>query len=339
MVREFENISLSGRNSFGVEASARRLIEYDEPDSLIELLHSRNDIRNGRMAVIGGGNNILFTGDFEGTLIHSTGKTFRITHENTSEIKIYADAGMEWDDFVERCTESEAWGAENLSAIPGSVGAAPVQNIGAYGAEARDIIESVEIIDLQTLKRTTIAGEHCSFGYRDSIFKTVLRNKAVITGVNFRLLKQSSPNLSYGALSVLAAKHTHLTPKAIRQEVIAIRQGKLPDPKTLGNAGSFFKNPTVDSATALKLKELYPDMPQYATGDSSQIKLSAGWLIEKAGWKGSSRGKAGVYEKQALVLVNLGGATGCEIVAFSEEIRRSIHDKFGVEIQSEVNIW
>ena len=339
MVREFENISLAALNSFGVEATARRLIEYEEPDSLIELLRSRNDIRNGRIAAIGGGNNILFTDNFDGTLIHSAGKRFLITHENAIETTIYADAGLEWDDFVEKCTDSGLWGAENLSAIPGSVGAAPVQNIGAYGAEVSNIVESVEIIDLQTLKRSTIAGTHCSFGYRDSIFKTVLRNKAVITGVNFRLQKQASPNLSYGALSTLATRHDAVTPQAIRREVTAIRQGKLPDPKTLGNAGSFFKNPVVDADTADRLKNLYPDMPQYETGDHSKIKLSAGWLIEQAGWKGSSRGSVGVYEKQALVLVNLGGATGREIVSFSEDIRRSIGEKFGVEIQSEVNIW
>ena len=339
MVRELRNIALHDRNSFGVRANARLLIEFDEPESLIELLGSRNDLHEGRMAVLGGGNNILFTDDFDGTLLHPIGERFDITGETADEVRIHADAGMDWDRFVERCTELGLWGAENLSAIPGTVGAAPVQNIGAYGAEARDIIESVEVVDLQTLKRLTIAGAHCSFGYRDSIFKSVLRDKVVITGVKFRLKRQASPNLSYGMLSEMAAKHNASTPQEIRAEVIAIRNGKLPDPKVLGNAGSFYKNPVVDASTAAALKVLYPNMPQYATTDNTKIKLSAGWLIEQAGWKGVRKGCVGVYEKQALVLVNHGGATGREVIALSDEIRRSVSEKFGIEIMCEVNIW
>lgn len=338
MVQEFFNISLKERNSFGIEARAAALVEFDDTDSLRDYLAS-HPIGDRRTEVIGGGNNILFTQDFDGLLLHPVGRAFRLTDEEGDTVGVHAEAGLPWDDFVHLCAEHGLWGAENLTAIPGTVGAAPVQNIGAYGAEAADIIESVETLDLRTLKETTLAGAHCNFGYRDSIFKGALKGRVVITAVNFRLSRQPRPNLGYGALAAETASLGEPTLAHIGEAVRRIRTSKLPDPATLGNAGSFFKNPLVERSVAEALKRDYPDMPSYATDSPDRIKIPAGWLIEKAGWKGTTRNRAGVYERQALILVNRGGATGADIIALAEAIIADVRTKFGISISPEVNIW
>ena len=228
-------------------------------------------------------------------------------------------------------------GRKTSTAIPGTVGAAPVQNIGAYGAEAKDIVESVETLDLATLKEVSIAGCHCGFGYRDSIFKGVLKGRAVITAVTFRLSRTPRPNLGYDALAREVEDAGGATLENIRTAVRRIRGEKLPDPAVTGNAGSFFKNPVVDGELAERIKRKYPDMPSYPVPEG--VKIPAGWLIEKTGWKGASLGRAGVYGKQALILVNLGGATGNEVTALARRITDDVETRFGIRIATEVNIW
>lgn len=339
MLREIVNAPLGKRNSFGIEATARRIVEFDDTSSLRSCLSCIGKGDSQRTAVIGGGNNILFTGDFEGTLLHPVDESFTIAGQTPESVLVHAGAGMDWDTFVGRCIALGLWGTENLSAIPGTVGAAPVQNIGAYGAEAKDIIESVEAFDLTTLKETTIAGGHCGFGYRDSIFKRLLQGRTVITAVNFRLWKLPHPNLSYGALSAEVERLGDPSLENIRQAVTNIRNAKLPDPAVLGNAGSFFKNPVVSSSAAEALKRRYPDMPSYPESDSDNVKIPAGWLIENAGWKGRRRGRAGIYHRQALILVNHGGATGREVAELADEVIVAVEAMFGIRVETEVNIW
>lgn len=338
MIRYYENINLRTSNSFGIDVSADRLVEFSSAEELRELFSGERP-PTGRWNVIGGGCNILFTGDYHGTLIRSTGDSITITGEDDLGVSVRAEAGLVWDDFVVWCVARGLWGAENLSHIPGHTGAAPVQNIGAYGTEVAGIITSVETFCTDTLNELTIAADHCAFGYRDSIFKGPLRGRAIITAVNFRLRKTSSPNLSYGALAEETEKLGGPTLSNIRQAVINIRESKLPDPATIGNAGSFFKNPVVDAAMAEKLREEYPAMPVFPDSANGTAKLAAGWLIEQAGWKGARKGRAGVYPRQALILVNNGGATGTEILALAREIQASVKAKFGVEIETEVNVW
>ena len=310
---------------------------FSDAASLRDYLAAHEDIRQGKLGVLGGGNNILFTEDFHGTLLHPAGEGFSVTGSSGNSVSVRAEAGLDWEKFVERCIGLGLWGTENLTAIPGTVGAAPVQNIGAYGAEAKDIVESVETLDLATLKEVSIAGCHCGFGYRDSIFKGVLKGRAVITAVTFRLSRTPRPNLGYDALAREVEDAGGATLENIRTAVRRIRGEKLPDPAVTGNAGSFFKNPVVDSELAERIKRKYPDMPSYPVPEG--VKIPAGWLIEKTGWKGASLGRAGVYGKQALILVNLGGATGNEVTALARRITDDVETRFGIRIATEVNIW
>ncbi len=336
MKQEFFNISLFERNSFHIEQRASRLIEFDSPDDLFDIFDSEP---NMEWYVLSGGNNILFTKPFEATLLTPTEQSIEIISQDRFSLRVRVAAGVEWDDFVEWCVERELWGAENLSLIPGKVGAAPVQNIGAYGVEVKDIIESVEMFSPSTRNTLTLQAQYCDFGYRDSIFKRSLRGKVIITGVNFRLSKSPAPKLGYGDVVREVAARGDVTLRNIREAICSIRSSKLPDTATLGNAGSFFKNPVVESAVAESLKEKYPDMPLYPIAEStSQVKLAAGWLIDKAQMKGYREGNVGVHEHQALVLVNHGGATGNEIVALSNKICQIVEQKFGVTISPEVNI-
>ena len=338
MIKEYRDHDITHLNSFAVAARAERFVEFGSGAELAEYLGTHSDITSDKWALLGGGNNILFTGDFRGTLLHPTGTSTKITDEGTDSVGIRVEAGHDWDEFVSRCVGQGLWGVENLSHIPGTVGAAPVQNVGAYGAEVGNTIESVEVLHVKTLKTTVIDGQHCSFGYRDSIFKRSLKGEAIITAVNFRLSKKAAPDTSYGALREEAAKLGGETLENIRQAVINIRAAKLPDPKVLGNAGSFFKNPVVCSADAQALAERFPTMPQYPE-EGGGIKLSAGWLIEQAGWKGRREGNVGVYDRQALFIINYGGATGAEIIAFSERVGAAVGKMFGVKLVPEVNIW
>jgi len=338
MIKQTDNFDLTACNSFGVNAKALRFIEFDTAAELVEHLVANPRLLAEKWAVLGGGNNILFTGDYPGTIIHPAAGGITVTGEDEDYVTIKVSAGHDWDEFVSWAVERGLWGIENLSHIPSLTGAAPVQNIGAYGVEVKDVIESVDIIHTDTLKMATVAGDHCNFGYRDSIFKNLLKDKAIITDVNFRLGKKPAPNTSYGALKEETERLGGETIGNIRQAVINIRAEKLPDPKIIGNAGSFFKNPVISAGHAARLKELYPDMPQYPGGPET-VKLAAGWLIERAGWKGRKVGNAGVYPKQALIIVNYGAATGKEIIALSDAIRESVRSMFGVDIEPEVNIW
>lgn len=339
MIKEFDNFNLAGHNSLGINIQARRLVEFGPAGELIEYLASNPGLLSEKWAVLGGGNNILFTCDYDGTLFHPATEELTVTGEDEDFVRVKVSAGHDWDRFAAWAVEQGLWGAENLSHIPSLTGAAPVQNIGAYGAEVKDIIESVEVVHTDTLKAATIAGDHCAFGYRDSIFKNPLKGKAIITAVNFRLGKKSAPNTSYGALREEAERLGGETLENIRQAVINIRTDKLPDPKVIGNAGSFFKNPVVPAKLAAKLKGEYIDMPQYPGSSPGTVKLAAGWLIEKAGWKGRREGNVGIYPKQALIVVNHGGATGIEIIGFSDKVRKSVFEMFGIDIEPEVNIW
>lgn len=335
MIRRYTEHPLAQLNSFHVEEVAAHIIEFDHADDLMEIFAPEKAPQ--KWLVLGGGNNILFTQRYDGTLIHPTGKQLKVVAEDEHSLTLLAEAGLEWDDMVAWCVERGLWGAENLSLIPGSVGASPVQNIGAYGSEAKDIISRVHFFDTDTLTLRTLLNEECRFAYRDSIFKQELRGKTIITAVEFTLHKEARPNLGYGDLSREVEALGGATLKNIRDAVCAIRRSKLPDTAVLGNAGSFFKNPIVDGAVADALAAKYPDMPSYPAPEGKR-KLAAGWLIDRAGMKGFRDGKVGVHERQALVLVNFGGATGNEVIALAKQVQSAVHDKFGIAIEPEVNI-
>ena len=337
MTHDFRHIDLQPYNSFGVRAVADRLAAFGSEDELRELLLN-GEILAGRWDVLGKGNNILFTQDYRGTLIHPTGTGIEVLSSDAQRVRIRVQAGLEWDDLVAWAVGEGLWGVENLSLIPGSVGAAPVQNIGAYGAEAGEVIDAVEMLAVESLVPITLAGAHCAFGYRDSVFKRQMKDRAIITAVIFSLGRQPKPRLGYGDLKQETEAQGDPSLKNIRRAVIDIRRRKLPDPATLGNAGSFFKNPVVPHETAERLVRQYPDMPLYP-GAADSTKLAAGWLIDRAGWKGFRRGDAGVHDAQALVLVNFGGASGREILQLSDDIRADVQHKFGVPLDTEVNIW
>ncbi|MCD7970166.1 MAG: UDP-N-acetylmuramate dehydrogenase [Alistipes sp.] len=337
MVEKKEGARLKNHNTFGIEATCRCLYTFQNREDL-EQLH-REGVFDGKWDVLSGGSNILFTGDYDGVLLHPAPGNIEVSGKGGDTVLVRADAGVEWDRFVEYCVDNGYWGAENLSYIPGYVGASPVQNIGAYGSEAKDIIESVELFCVGNASRMVLAAEHCGFGYRSSIFKTTLRGKAIITAVNFRLSTVPSPKLGYGDLRDSVEALGGPTLVNIRQAVTAIRKSKLPEPAELGNAGSFFKNPVVDEKIAATLKKEYPEMPVYPSTEPGLVKLAAGWLIDKAGWKGRSLGPAAVHDRQALVLVNLGGATGRDILALADAVKEAVFGRFGVRLESEVNVY
>ncbi len=337
MIRDIENKSLLTRNSFAVPASCRQLIEFETADDL-RTIFADMICRCEKWMVLSGGNNILFTQDYDGVILHPVSAGIEVTSETPEKAMVRVQAGVEWDDFVAWCVEHRLWGAENLSLIPGKVGAAPVQNIGAYGAEAADIIRSVEMFSPQTLNTLTLDASFCEFAYRESIFKHSLKGRIIVTAVNFELKKQPSPNLGYGTLLQHVSQLGDSTIENIRRAVIEIRREKLPDTAVTGNAGSFFKNPIVDRTTAQRLSETYEDLPVYATADECKVKIAAGWLIDKAGWKGRRQGAVGVHDRQALVLINTGGATGAQVLGLARDIQQDVFQKFGIAIDTEVNI-
>lgn len=335
MIRETADAPLRQRNSFHVEERAERLIEFDRKEDL-DLIFGKG--RPERWYVLGGGNNILFTRRFEGTLIKPAATGITVIGEDTDTVTLRAEAATDWDRMVAWCVERGLWGAENLSLIPGTVGASPVQNIGAYGAEAAGIIYRVHLYDTLRREHVTLEKADCRFAYRDSIFKHELRGRTVITAVELRLGKHPAPNLAYGDLKAQVESRGGASIANIRNAVCAIRRSKLPDPDTLGNAGSFFKNPVVDNATAERLREEDPACPVYPVSAHGMCKLAAGWLIDRAGLKGFRMGRVGVHERQALVLVNFGGATGNEVIALARYVQDRVFDRFGVRIEPEVNI-
>ena len=341
MVRISENIDLANYTSFGAHATATRLVEWSSVEDLLAYLVSSEGREHiaGRWTILGEGCNTLFTKDFSGTIIRSASKSIEVIDEGENHLTIRVAAGEVWDDVVAWSTERGLWGMENLSAIPSSVGASAVQNIGAYGVEAKDIIESVEVIRLDRLTCESIPAAECKFGYRESIFKEELAGKVIITAVTYRLAKSAEPRLDYGTLRPEVERTGDYTPKGIRNAVIAIRDSKLPDPKKIGNAGSFFKNPILPREQVERLKAEYPAMPTYeVAGQSDKLKIATGWMIDSLGWKGKNLGRAGVHTHQALVLINLGGATGEEVMTLAERICKEVNEKFGVDISPEVNI-
>jgi UDP-N-acetylmuramate dehydrogenase len=331
------NVQLKNYNTFGIDAIARYFLTIGSSDDLIAFFSANKDFLKEKRLILGGGSNLLFISDFDGLIIYPDIIGTKILSESDEVIEIEVGAGEEWDNFVALCVEKGWGGTENLSLIPGKVGAVPVQNIGAYGVEAESIIIKVNGINLDTLERDSMKGDECEFGYRNSIFKTRQKGKFVVTSVIFRLLKNPSFTLTYGVLKAEMAHYEEVNLKTVRNAVISIRESKLPDPKKIGNAGSFFKNPIVLKKVADQIKEQYADIPVFADG-KGKVKIAAGWLIEKSGWKGKSFGNAGVYDKQALVIVNKGEATGKEIFELSEKIRQDVYDNFGINLEPEVNI-
>lgn len=336
MIREFAEHPLRGLNSFHADEKARRLVVFDAAEDLDHIFAPESGL--GKFYVLGGGNNILFTGYFDGALLKPDIRGIRVLAEDDESVTVEAGAAVEWDDLVAWSVERGLWGAENLSLIPGTVGAAPVQNIGAYGAEAKDVIARVRMFDTVRREHGILTAEECRFAYRDSIFKHELRGRAVITSVEFRFGKRPAPDLGYGDLQRETEARGGASLRNIREAVCAIRRGKLPDTAVLGNAGSFFKNPVVSRAEAERLAARYEGMPVYPAPDPERRKLAAGWLIDRAGMKGYRKGRAGVHDRQALVLVNFGGATGEEIMELAREVQLKVRDAFGVAIEPEVNI-
>lgn len=330
-----EHFSLLPFNTFGIECDARWFAEYDSAASLRSIVQS-DVFRANRFLHIGRGSNLLFLNDYNGLVIHSAIRTVRVVEHDEDSVLIEAGAGMIWDDLVHYAVSNGWWGIENLSLIPGETGAAAVQNIGAYGVEISDVLVSVTVLSLKTGQELTLPVWECGYGYRTSIFKTTAKNEFAVLSVRMVLSRQPQPKLTYPQLENEVKKRGELTLSTIRNTIIEIRSSKLPDPAELGNAGSFFMNPVVSAG---KWKELHtgnPDMPNYQLGDGS-VKIPAAWLIDQCGWKGKGIGNAAVHDKQALVLVNKGGAQGSEIAGLAAEIQRSIADRFGIELQPEVN--
>ena len=320
-------------NTFGIKAYASSYVEYDSCDQLRQILPT---LQGKPYLHIGGGSNLLFTRDYEGTVLHSRIKTMERVNEDRDYVWLRVGSGMVWDDFVDYTVEAGLSGAENLSLIPGEVGASAVQNIGAYGVEAKDIIYKVECVNLKDGSPRTFTNEECHYAYRSSIFKHELKGQYAVTHVTYRLSRHFTPRLNYGNIKAKLEGEGNVTAKTVRNVIIDIRKNKLPDPEVTGNAGSFFMNPIVSHDIFSQLKAEYPEMPYYDTDKG--VKIPAGWLIEQCGWKGRAMGRAGVYEKQALVLVNLGGATGEEILALCKAVIESVKEKFNIEIHPEVNI-
>ncbi len=328
--------NLKSRNTFGISATCDRFIEFSTTDELISLLPL---IRTADpLLIVGAGSNLLLTGDFHGTVVHSA-IMGREAQEDGDDILLTCGSGETFDDIIVYSIENGWHGAENLSLIPGEVGASAVQNIGAYGVEAKDMIECVEAVEIETGKTLTISNAECQYAYRQSRFKQEWKGRFIITHVTYRLSRSFAPQLGYGNIrSVLLRQGIDSpTPQQLRQIIIDIRREKLPDPAVEGNAGSFFTNPIVDNNTFTRLIERYPDMPHYPV-DGAGTKIPAAWLIEQCGWKGRTVGHAGVHSRQPLVLVNRGGATGKEIVNLCNLIRHDVEQKFGITISPEVNI-
>ena len=336
-MKDFYDFNLKEHNTFGIDVKCRRFIEFESVDELLQIVNSLTDA-DKPLLVLGGGSNMLFTADYEGTVLHSAIKG-HVAVQTDEGIMLRCGSGEVWDDIVSLCVSNRMYGAENLSLIPGDVGASAVQNIGAYGAEAKDIILKVEAVDLQTGKMCEFTNEQCEYAYRKSKFKGEWRNRFVITYVTYQLSEVFCPCLDYGNIRAELEKRNIKVPTAeqLRNVIIDIRNEKLPDPKVEGNAGSFFMNPVVPKAKYEELVARFGNVPHYSVDDNNE-KIPAGWMIDQCGWKGKSLGKAGVHSRQALVLVNRGGAEGKDIVALCDAIKRDVKDKFGIDIVPEVNI-
>ncbi len=333
-MRDIRDYSLKEHNTFGIEAKCSRFLEFEDDQEALEVARILRESKQPYI-IIGGGSNLLLTRDFGGIVVRSAIKG----HYYEDGYRMVCGSGETWDDMVATSIEAGYYGMENLSLIPGDVGASAVQNIGAYGVEAKDLILCVWAIEIATGKPCMWGNEECEYGYRQSRFKHDWKDKYLITRVTYGLSRTFTPHLDYGNIRQELERLGISNPTAqqLRQTIIDIRNAKLPDPKVTGNAGSFFMNPVVAKAKYEQLAALYPDMPHYPV-DAEHEKIPAGWMIDQCGWKGKSLGRAGVHPKQALVLVNLGGATGQEVVELCNTIRHDVLQKFGIEIHPEVNI-
>lgn len=333
-----ENASLKSYNTFGIDAKCKALASFHSVDDLRDILQDENWNQLPRL-ILGGGSNILFTKDFDGLVLKNEINGIECIAENDDFYFIKAGAGENWHAFVQQCIAQNWAGLENLSLIPGNVGASPMQNIGAYGVEIKDRFWRLEALNLNTLEVEEFDADACQFGYRESVFKRAKKDQYIILNVTYRLLKKPDYSIHYGAIETELVEMgvTDLSIKAIGQAVINIRNSKLPNPAELGNAGSFFKNPVIDTAKWDKLAEKHPEIPHYPAGEG-KTKLAAGWLIEHSGFKGVRNGNCGMHAKQALVMVNYGGATGQEIYDHSSLVQQGVLEKFGVQLEREVNI-
>lgn len=332
-MKDIRNYSLLAHNTFGIDARCCRFLEYATADEAIQVA----DILSHQSLpyiIIGAGSNLLLTADYPGIVVHSAIKGWSI-----DGTEMTCGSGETWDDMVAVSLHHQLYGAENLSLIPGDVGASAVQNIGAYGVEVKDLIHSIHAVEISTGRQCVITNDECQYGYRQSRFKHEWKNRFLITSVVYRLSADYRPRVDYGNIRSELQRQGITAPTALqlRQAIVDIREAKLPDPKVLGNAGSFFMNPVVTRQQYETLAALYPDMPHY-TVDEQHEKIPAGWMIDQCGWKGRSLGPAGVYDRQALVLVNRGGATGADIVRLCRAIQHDVVEKFGIDIHPEVNI-
>ena len=346
MIKDFRDYNLLTHNTFGISARCRRFLEFQSVEEAREVATMLGDA-DRPLLIVGGGSNLLLTGDYQGTVLHSgikgivqeTGVRSQETGDRSQEVILTCGSGETWDDVVAYCVEHGYYGAENLSLIPGEVGASAVQNIGAYGAEVADIIHEVVGIEIGTGLVRRFKPSECGYAYRQSKFKNEWKDKYLIVQVSYRLKLDGELNLEYGNIRAELERKGIQSPSLsqLREVIIDIRNAKLPDPKVEGNAGSFFMNPVVSVEKYRELAALYPGMPHYDV-DAEHVKIPAGWMIDQCGWKGKTLGRAGVHSRQALVLVNKGGATGLEIVRLCDTIRQDVLSRFGIEIHPEVNI-
>lgn len=333
-----KNISLKEFNSFKIDARADLFVDITTIDDILQLIES-GLLSEKKYFILGGGSNVLFAGDYNGLIINMSIKGMHIIESNDEYIILEIGAGEEWDNFVRTCVKSQYYGIENLALIPGKVGSAPVQNIGAYGIEQQDCFVTLKAVDLFSKKFVELSKDECKFGYRSSIFKNELKDKVLITSVRYKLSRQKKFNFAYKGLEQEIKKFPvkEIDLQYVYDTVCRLRTSKLPNPNLIGSAGSFFKNPVISNENLENLKSKFPDIKFYKSGDGNW-KVSAGWLIEKCGWKGKRFGDAGVYEYHALVLVNYGNAKGSEILSLALEIRDSVLETFGIELEPEVII-
>lgn len=337
MITIEECFSLKGFNTFGLSVRTRFFAEASTEADLKTIVGVFKENPLPKI-ILGGGSNILFTQDYEGIVIYPALSGIELVKEDEEYVWVKAYAGENWDAFVNVCVTRNWGGIENLSLIPGNVGACPIQNIGAYGVEVKDTIESVDVLNLETLQYISFSNADCHFGYRDSIFKREMKNKVIITSVTFKLNKKPLIRLKYADVNAALKDYPEVTIAAVRNAIIGIRQEKLPNPEQYGNAGSFFKNPVIPLSAFEKLKETYPLLPSYPA-DGDYIKIPTAWLIETAGWKDKREGEVGTYPKQPLVIVNYGKATGDEIIAFARKIQQAVSIQFNIDLEMEVNIF
>jgi UDP-N-acetylmuramate dehydrogenase len=333
-----KNISLQTLNTMGIDVLASNFVEVETVSQLLEALEW-SETNKKEIMVLGGGSNVLFTRDFDGLIIQNKIRTVEIIEETKDSVFLHIGAGENWHELVQYTVDQNWYGIENLALIPGSVGAAPIQNIGAYGVELKDVLTKVHAIDLQSKNTRTFSNEECKFAYRDSVFKSVNKGKFTIVGIEIGLSKVRRINIEYGDIRKVLDEmdERDIIAKTIFDAVCKIRKSKLPDPAVLGNTGSFFKNPIVSMDIMENIKSSHPDVPMYPV-DENRVKIPAGWLIEKSGWKGKRIGETGNHEKQALVIVNYGKATGIEVLEHANRVIDDIKNKFGIELQAEVNI-